>query len=49
MPEETLAHTRIPLRNYLALGAVAAVLVTALMMLLLKAPPPTRAQHRGPA
>ena len=47
MPEETLAHTRIPLRNYLALGAVAAVLVTALMMLLLKAPPPTRARNIG--
>ena len=48
MPEETLAHTRIPLRNYLALGAVAAVLVTALMVTLAAAIPARRAASIDP-
>jgi Ca-activated chloride channel homolog len=47
MPVETLVIKRTPLRLYLLVGAAAAVVLGAIVMLLFKSPPPIQARNLG--
>jgi Ca-activated chloride channel homolog len=45
--ESTVAHRPIPLRTFIVLGGVGVALVVALVLVILKAPPPARARNLG--
>jgi Ca-activated chloride channel family protein len=45
--DSTLTHRPVPLRTYLVLGGVGVALVVALVLVILKAPPPARARNLG--